>query len=84
MIPAEIKFRHVTLQVLFAHMVKCTDQAALQQAKARLCSIRVDISDDVFATTVAGDAMRSKLTADQRIARVFVGHQVRRLAHVGL
>jgi hypothetical protein len=34
MVSAEIKLGHITLQVLFADVMECTDQAARQQAAA--------------------------------------------------
>ena len=52
MIPAEVKFRHVPLEVLLTDMVERAGETALQQTETRLGRIRMYLADGVLAPAV--------------------------------
>src|SRR5687767_9105782 len=64
MVPAEIKFGNVTLQVLLAYMVECAVETALEKGKAGFDSVSGDVATGIFAASMGHDAMLAELAAD--------------------
>src|SRR5690242_1558493 len=67
MIPFEIKFRGVALQVLFRNMVERAIQTTLENGKAGLDRIRGYVTASVFPVTVIDGTVFSKTLADGHI-----------------
>lgn len=83
---AELKFRQIAVQMLFAAMLIYATHAALEDRECAFNGVGVDGAVtviDVLACAVQGGAMLRELFADLAIHRRFVGHQTGFTGDVG-
>src|SRR5579883_1610425 len=83
MIVAELKFRDIQWQVLAAHLVIGSDNAAFKDRPKALNRVGVDGTNDVFALRVLDNLVRIQLL-DMVVADPFVGHEQADFARYGI
>jgi hypothetical protein len=72
----EIKFCEVLIDVL--NVVKCADEAALEQRKISFNRVRMGIAANVLTRTVVHGLMRRKTLPRPAISRIVIGDEMRR------
>jgi hypothetical protein len=75
MVVAEIEFRYVALQVLFAHAMKRADDAALEDGEIAFNGVSVNVTAHVFARKVIDRLMAGNPLASDKQRAFAVRHQ---------
>ena len=84
MVPTEVKLIRITLQVLFAHVVKRTVKTALENGEAGFDRIGSHVTTRVFARTVIDRTMSAKVSADTLVDDGFIRHKLRMASNIFL